>query len=72
MTKYLEWSITPDSGYQFDLTSLDIRYDRSGTGPKKVEIRVNTGAGFLTIFTGIDVDINGEDILGINLADSQT
>ncbi len=25
---YLEWTITPNSGYQINLTSMDIRYDR--------------------------------------------
>ncbi|WP_139221872.1 T9SS type A sorting domain-containing protein [Algibacter lectus] len=60
-TDYLEWTLTANSGYQIDLTTMDIRYDRSGEGPKRAEIQINTGSGFTTIFTDASVSPSGEN-----------
>ncbi|WP_283636838.1 T9SS type A sorting domain-containing protein [Aquaticitalea lipolytica] len=46
---YLEWTLSPNANYQIDLTSLEIRYNRSNTGPNKLLIRMDTGSGFVTI-----------------------
>lgn len=66
-TDYLEWTLTPDPGYQISLHSMDIRYDRSGTGPTQLEIQINTGSGFSSIFTDNTINESGENNDGINL-----
>ncbi|MBT8376671.1 MAG: hypothetical protein KJO22_07370, partial [Bacteroidia bacterium] len=57
---YLEWSITPDAGYRIDLNSLDIKYDRSGTGPSRLDLQVDFGSGFTSVFADGAVDPNSE------------
>ena len=59
---YLEWSITPNSGYEIDLSSIDIRYDRSGTGPSGLQLQIDTGSGFNTIHTDNSVSDTGENL----------
>jgi len=59
---YLEWSITPNTGYEIDLSSINLRYDRSGTGPSRLQLQINTGAGFNTIFTDNSVSDTGENV----------
>ncbi|GFZ82886.1 hypothetical protein GCM10011531_11880 [Aquaticitalea lipolytica] len=61
---YLEWTLSPNANYQIDLTNMDIRYNRSNTGPDKMLIRMNTGSGYVTIFNDDgtnSVSVNGED-----------
>lgn len=58
---YLEWTVTPNSGYQIDFTNMNIRYDRSNTGPNMVDIQVDTGSGFSSIFTAASVSTSGEN-----------
>ncbi|APY11140.1 hypothetical protein BWZ22_07740 [Seonamhaeicola sp. S2-3] len=67
---YLEWTLTPNSGYSIDLTTMDITYDRSGNGPRMVDIQVDTGSGFVSVFTDSTVlDVaGGEDNNGIDLS----
>ncbi|ULC59892.1 T9SS sorting signal type C domain-containing protein [Flaviramulus sp. BrNp1-15] len=65
---YLEWTLTPNSGYQIDLSTMDITYDRSPTGPQMVDIRVDTGSGFTSIFTDASVSDPAEDNNGIDLS----
>ena len=65
---YYEWTITPNAGYQLNLNTLDIRYDKSGTGPQRAIIRVDTGGGFTTIYSDNNVNQNGESIFGIDLS----
>jgi hypothetical protein len=64
---YLEWTISVNSGYQIDLSTMDIRYDRSNTGPDMAEIQVDDGSGFITIFSDSAVNTNGENNNGIDL-----
>ncbi|WP_170179847.1 T9SS type A sorting domain-containing protein [Flavivirga rizhaonensis] len=65
---YLEWTLTPDSGYEIDLTTMDLTYDRSGTGPTMVDIQVDTGSGFSSIFTDASVSAGTENNNGIDLS----
>lgn len=37
--KYMEFTITPNSGYQFSVSSIFINLQRSGTGPRAVALR---------------------------------
>ena len=59
---YLEWTLTPNAGYLMDLTTMYIRYDRSATGPTMVDIQVDSGSGFSSIFTDSAVNVNGENV----------
>ena len=69
LNDYLEWTITPNAGHQMDLTTMDITYDRSPMdGPTQVDIQVNTGSGFVSIFTDAVVSPSGEDNNGIDLS----
>ncbi len=57
-----------DSTTAYDLTDLDIRYDRSNTGPNQIVIQIDTGGGFTTFYTDTDVNANGETVLDIDLS----
>lgn len=65
---YLEWTLTPNSGYQIDLSTMDLKYDRSPNGPSMLDIQINTGLGFSSIFTDSAVDVDGENSNGIDLS----
>lgn len=67
------WGFTVGVGVlgSVDLSSIDIRYDRSSTGPPNAEISYSVGAGsFSTFFTDNAVNANGEnnsiDLSGIS------
>lgn len=66
-TDYLQWGWT--SSVSLDLTHMDLRYDRSTSGPASVDIQlaVNGGA-FESIFVDPDVNASGEDVLDIDLS----
>ena len=64
---YIQWSITPDPGYEINLSSIDLRYDRSGTGPSRLQLQIDTGSGFNTVFTDNSVSDLGENV-NINLS----
>jgi hypothetical protein len=36
---YMEFTIAPNSGYQFDITTISINFQRSGTGPRGIVLR---------------------------------
>jgi hypothetical protein len=56
---YLEFGFS--SANTYDMTSLDIRYDRSGTGPMQIELFASTdGALYSSIFSDPSVGVNGE------------
>ena len=58
--EYLEWGFTVIS--PIDLATLDIRYDRSSTGPTQIDIHLAVnGGGFVSVFTDADVDVIGEE-----------
>lgn len=66
-TDYLEWGWS--SSPAFDLTKLDLRYDRSNSGPSMVDIQLAiNGGGFQSIFTDQDVSASGEDVLDVDLS----
>ncbi len=52
-----------------NLTDMDIRYDRSGTGPSnaQLELSVNGGA-YQSFYTDLSVSDTGETVLGIDLS----
>ncbi len=57
---YLEWTITPNIGFSIDLSSMNIRYGRTSNGPSQVEIQIDFGSGFTTIYTDTSVSETGE------------
>lgn len=58
------WSFSPT----LNLTDLDIRYDRSSTGPTQLEIRLSINGGtFTTIFTDNDISLTGENNFDIDI-----
>jgi hypothetical protein len=64
---YLLWGFTSTLAY--DLTTLDIRYDRSDLGPTNMEIAINVNnAGFTTIFSDASVSASSEEHAGIDLS----
>jgi hypothetical protein len=36
---YMEFTITPNATYEFDVTSIDVNFQRSGTGPRGIALR---------------------------------
>lgn len=63
---FLTWGFT--SSTPFDLETLGIRYDRSGTGPDRMVIELNAnGLGFAQIFADDAVSDTGETVAGIDL-----
>lgn len=64
---FVTWSFTSSTGH--DLTSANIRYDRSGTGPAALEFQFSTdGTNFTTVFTDSAVSDAGENVLNIDLS----
>jgi len=66
-TDYLEWGWS--SSVPLDLSDLDIRYDRSTSGPSVIGIQLSiNGGGYTSIFSDASVNVNGEDNLDIDLS----
>lgn len=66
-TDYLEWGWSASQA--LNLTDLDLRYDRSTSGPTTVSLALSVNGGaFQTIFDDNSVDVDGEDVLDINLS----
>ncbi len=66
-TDYLQWGWS--SSPPLSLTDLNLRYDRSASGPSALEILVSTNGGpFDSIFVDSDVSELGEDHVGIDLS----
>ncbi len=64
---YLEWGFSSTGAV--DLTTLDIRYDRSSTGPPSLEILLAVNGGsFTPVFTDPTVGESGENNAGIDLS----
>jgi hypothetical protein len=65
-TDYLEWGWS--ASQPIDLIDLDLRYDRSGSGPSVVDIQLSVNGGaFSSIFNDPSVDEAGEDVLDVDL-----
>lgn len=63
---FVEWSFTSSSA--IDLTSFDIRYDRSAEGPSELRIDFSSNGGaFTTVHNDANVSVLGENNLGIIL-----
>jgi hypothetical protein len=65
-TDYLEWSLEASPGNLLDLSSLIISYRRGGgfvtpEGPTDIDIRVNYGTGYNSIFTDNTVTTSLEE-----------
>ncbi len=64
---YLQWGWM--SSATWDLTDMDIRYDRSGTGPTSLMVQLSVDDGpWQTVFKDDDVLETGESQLGIDLS----
>jgi hypothetical protein len=64
---YLQWGWSLAS--PVDLTDLDLRYDRSTSGPSTVNIQLAVNGGtFQSVFTDASVLDTGEDALNIDLS----
>jgi hypothetical protein len=60
---YIEWGFTATPGYTFgiDLTTLEIQYLRTGSGPTSLQIQISkNGGAFQTIFTDTTVTTQNE------------
>ena len=56
------FTVEPSVAGTVDLASLDIRYDRSSTGPPNVELSYSVGGGsFVSFFTDTAVSASGEN-----------
>jgi hypothetical protein len=63
---FITWSFSSAAGV--DLTSFNIRYDRSNSGPTSLVIQLDAGSGFTTVHTDTSINASGEDNLGIDLS----
>lgn len=68
--EFWTWGFTADPGVTFDLTSFDIRLDRSGAGPDDFEIflAVNGGANTSVLTFDYQDASDGVDFLGVDLS----
>lgn len=65
-TDYLEWGWS--ASQPIDLTDLDMRYDRSASGPSMLDLQLSVNGGvFTSIFSDAAVDDAGEEALDIDL-----
>lgn len=62
---FLQFGVTVGSGFSLNLTNIEFRYDRSGTGPSQAALIVSTDnfTTFSTVFTDTSVSDVGEDNL---------
>jgi hypothetical protein len=66
-TDYLEWGWS--SSPPINLTDLDLRYDRSASGPTSLDIQLSVNGGaYQSIYTDADVLEAGEEALDIDLS----
>ncbi len=66
-TDYLEWGWS--NSPPLNLLDLDLRYDRSASGPAALDIWLSVNGGaFESIFTDPDVSDTGEDVVDVDLS----
>ncbi len=66
-TDYLEWGWSASPA--MDLQDLSVRYDRSTSGPAIVTLWLAVNGGpFQSVYQDADVDVNGEELVGLSLA----
>ena len=64
---YLQWGWM--SAVPIDLVDLDLRYDRSNSGPSTVDIQLSVdGGAFSSVFADGSVEAVGEDVLDVDLS----
>ncbi|NNF84937.1 MAG: hypothetical protein HKM26_00180, partial [Winogradskyella sp.] len=66
-TNYLEWSITPNAGYQINLTSITLNYFKGNNGPGRAELQIDYGLGFTTI-NDDPVNTNTDDVNTVDIS----
>jgi hypothetical protein len=54
LNDYYEFTITPNAGFEMDITRLAFSYRRSGAGPREIEVRHSLD-GFTATFLGISL-----------------
>ena len=65
---YIEWGWSA-SAQKWDLDRLEVRYDRSSSGPAQLEIQLAVNGGeFTSVFSDADVNTAGESQLAIDLS----
>ena len=66
---FWSWGFDVTDALNVDLTSFDIRLDRSGTGPNQFEIQasVNGGTGISLLSDDFGTSSSGRDYVGIDL-----
>lgn len=69
---YIEWTITANAGFTVTVQEIDIRYDRSGSGPSQISIRSSVDSYAADIFSDASVSSSGEvgNITGLSLTSS--
>jgi MYXO-CTERM domain-containing protein len=60
---YLNFGVSVDAGFSLALESMQLRYDRSGTGPNQLAILLSTNgfSSYTTVYTDSDVNASGEN-----------
>ncbi|MBN4070535.1 T9SS type A sorting domain-containing protein [Olleya sp. AH-315-F22] len=53
--EYMEFTVAPNSGFQFDVTTISVNFQRSGTGPRGISLRSS--------IDGYAADIDGEKVI---------
>jgi hypothetical protein len=57
---YMEFTITPNTSYEFEVTTIDVNFQRSGTGPRGIALRSS--------LDGYTANIDGEKVIIDNIA----
>ena len=55
---YMEFTVTPNTGYEFSITSIDINFQRSGTGTREIELRSSVDGYVSSLGTNFTITDN--------------
>jgi endonuclease YncB( thermonuclease family) len=66
--KYYEFTVTPNSGYQFTPSSFNFIWDRSGTGPNTLSIRssIDNYASDIVVITGVAGNLSNFNSINVS------
>ena len=66
--KYYEFTVTPNSGYQFTPSSFNFIWDRSGTGPNTLSIRssIDNYASDIAVITGVAGNLSNFNSINVS------
>jgi len=60
---YIEWTITPLTGFTLDLTEFDVNFQRSETGPRSLDVRNSLdGFGAFRLLIGVGDDTSNHGV----------